>query len=102
MTEENLKKIAFSFLAFRVFTDFIIAGIIYYQSETLIISFSFLILCSVFHLLLFFGLKNEQFHGRNGSRVILWREPAAYWFVAAFLFVFHLIITGLFANQINW
>jgi hypothetical protein len=100
--EKNFKNYAFAFLTLRLVIDLILAGVIYYQEQTFVISFGFLLLCGVFYLLMFFGFRNEEFRGRYGQRVILWREPVGYWIIVAFLAIFHLVITILFARMVHW
>jgi hypothetical protein len=100
--DERFKLYAFAFLAARALVDLVIAGVLYYQERTFVVGFALLALCCVFYLLLFFGLRNEEFHGRYGRRVILWREPFGYWFVVGFLVLFHLVITALFGRMIRW
>ena len=102
MTHELFKRYAFVFLAVRALIDLTLAGIMFYQEGTFVISFGFLLLCCVFYYFLFVGLRREEFHGRYGRRVILWREPFAYWFVVAFLVLFHLFITVLFGRVVRW
>ena len=102
MTHERFKPYAFLFLAARVLIDLTLAVIIYLQEETFLFSFGFMLLCCVFYLFLFFGLRNEEFRGRYGRRVILWREPVGYWFVVAFLVLFHLFVTVSFAKLVHW
>ena len=100
--DERFKLYAFVFLAVRVLIDLTLAGIMYVQEGTLVFSFVFLPICCVFYLFLFFGFRNEEFRGRYGSRVILWREPVGYWFVVGFLVLFHLFITVSFGRLVHW
>lgn len=100
--DERLKLYAFVFLAARALIDLTLAGVVYYQERTLLFSSGFMLLCCVFYLFLFFGLRNEEFRGRYGRRVMLWREPVGYWFVVAFLVLFHLFVTVSFARLIRW
>ncbi len=100
--DEAFKTYAFILLGVRALIDLTLAGIIYYQGRVLVISLGFLLLCSVFYWFLYFGIRNEEFHGRYGRRVILWREPVGYWFVVAFLILFHLVITVLTARAVHW
>jgi hypothetical protein len=100
--DERLKLYAFVFLAARALVDLTLAGVIYLQEGVLILSLGFLLLCCVFYLFLLFGLRNEEFRGRYGRRVILWREPVGYWFVVAFLVLSHLCVTVLFGMSVRW
>ena len=99
---ELVKHYAFVFLALRALIDLTLAAIIYYQDGVLGSSLGLLLICSVFYFFLYFGIGNEEFHGRYGRRVILWREPAAYWFVVAFLVLFHLFITVSMVRLVRW
>ena len=100
--DERFKLYAFVFLAARVLTDLTLAVILYLQEKTLVFSFGFLLLCCVFYYFLYFGLRSEEFHGRYGRRVILWREPVGYWFVVGFLVLFHLFVTVSFGSLVRW
>jgi hypothetical protein len=91
---EQFKFYAYVFLALRALIDLTVAAMIYHRVGALVVSFGFISLCCVFHAFLFFGIRNEEFRGRYGRRVILWREPFGYWFCVAFLVLFHLVITG--------
>lgn len=99
---EVFKPYAFVLLAVRAPIDPTLAGVVYYQEGTLVTSFGFLLLCGVFCFFLYFGLRNEEFRGRYGRRVILWREPVAYWFVVAFLVLFHLFVTVSMGRLVHW
>ena len=99
---ELLKRCAFIFLALRVLLDLTVAVIISRQAGSLVPGVGFILICSVFYLFLYFGLRNEEFRGRYGRRVILWREPVGYWFVIGFLAVFHLSITVLMVRSVRW
>lgn len=101
--DERFKYYAYLFLALRALIDLTLAVVIYRQVGALVVSVGFMALCGVFHLFLFFGIRNEEFRGRYGRRVILWREPVGYWFCVAFLVVFHLVITGMvLVNVVRW
>ena len=100
--DERLKRYAFAFLAARALVDLTLAGLIYRQEGTLVFALGFLLLCCVFYLFLLFGLRNEEFRGRYGRRVILWREPFGYWFVVGFLVLSHLCVTALFGRLVRW
>ena len=102
MMDELLRRYAFAFLAARALIDLTLGVIIYRQAGSLVPGVGFVLLCSVFYVFLYRGIKNEEFHGRYGRRVILWREPAGYWFVVGFLIVSHLAVTGLMAWSIRW
>ena len=91
---ELFKYYAYVFLGLRALIDLTVAAIIYHRIGALVVSFGFISLCCVFYVFLYFGIRNEEFRGRYGRRVILWREPVGYWFVVAFLVLLHLIITG--------
>ena len=99
---ELFKYYAFIFLALRVLLDLAASVIIYYQTETLGAGIGSLLVCSIFPLFLYFGIKNEKFRGRYGRRVCLSSEPFAYWFVVVFLVLFHLIMTALMISIIHW
>ncbi|HEX8149053.1 MAG TPA: hypothetical protein VF591_17855 [Pyrinomonadaceae bacterium] len=102
MTHELFKRYAFVFLAVRVLADLTLAGVIYYQEGTPVVSFGFLLLCGVFYYFLYSGLRGGEFRGRYGNRVTLWREPVGYWFVVAFLALFHLFVTVSFGRLVRW
>ena len=91
---ERFRYCLWLFLALRAAIDLAVAAIIYRWVGSLIASFGFLALCCVFYVFLSFGIRYEEFRGRYGSRVKLWREPVGFWFCFAFLVLCHLIITG--------
>lgn len=91
---ELFKRYAFIFLALRVLIDLTLAVIIYHQVGNLAPSVGLMLIGCVFYIFLYFGIRNEEFPGRYGRRVSLWREPVAYWFCFAVLVLFHLLITG--------
>ncbi len=93
--DERLKRYAYALLSARVLADLAVAALIYRRAGSLSAAAAFLPLCGVFYAFLFFGFRNEEFPGRYGRKVVLWREPFAYWLVVALLFVFHLAVTGL-------
>jgi len=99
---EPLKRYAFVCLAVRALIDLTLIAMIYRQKETLVSSVGFALICGVFYYFLVSGIRNEEFYGRYGSRVILWREPVGYWFVMAFLVLFHLCVTVLMLRLIRW
>ncbi|HEY8560253.1 MAG TPA: hypothetical protein VIL74_07740 [Pyrinomonadaceae bacterium] len=92
---ERFRFYAYVFLALRGLLDLALCAVIYHQAGSLAPAAGFLLICSIFYFFLFFGIKNEEFRGRRGKRVCLWREPVAYWFVVAFLVAFHLFLTVL-------
>ena len=95
--DERLRKFAFVYLAVRALIDTALAAITYRQVGSLVPGVGFMLICGAFYCFLYFGIRNEEFHGRYGRRVILWREPFGYWLVVAFLALFHLAVTALFA-----
>lgn len=95
------KHYAFIFLALRVLVDLVTSVIIYYQTESLVVGIGSMLGCSIFSLLLYIGIRNEAFRGRYGHRVDS-SEPFAYWFVVAFIVLFHLIVTALMIRIIHW
>ncbi len=99
---ETFKYYAFVFLALRALIDLTLAVIICYQVGSLVPGIGLMLICCVFYFFLFFGIRNEKFSGRYGSRVFLWREPIAYWFIVALLVILHLIITVLIAMSVYW
>jgi hypothetical protein len=99
---EPLKRYAFALLALRALIDLTLAVMIYRQSSSLVPGVGLMLICSVFYLFLYFGIRNEEFPGRHGRRVILWREPAGYWLVLLFLVVSHLSITLLMFKSVHW
>ncbi len=100
--ESSTKRIIFLYLALHTFADLVLAIIVYLQGGEFIVSFGIMLVFSIFILLLYFGIRNEEFRGRYGSRVILWREPVAYWLCFAFIVLFHVMVTVLIAMTINW
>lgn len=100
--DEVVRRYAYAFLALRALIDLTLGVVVYRQAGSLAPAAGLLMVCSVFYLLLYFGLRDEEFRGRYGRRVILWREPAGYWFIVAFLVVFHLAVTVLMAWSVNW
>lgn len=98
---ESVKRYAFILLALRVTVDLAVSVIIYCQTGALIVGIACMIGCSVFSVLLYFGIGNEAFRGRYGHRVSS-GEPFAYWFVVAFIVLFHLIVTALMIKIIRW
>ncbi len=100
--DKIFKWYAFLFLALRVLFDLMVSVIIYFQTEALIAGIGAMLGCSVFSFLLYLGIRNEEFRGRYGHRVYLSREPFAYWFVVAFIVLFHLIVTALMINTVHW
>ncbi|HEX8500187.1 MAG TPA: hypothetical protein VF659_06300 [Pyrinomonadaceae bacterium] len=99
---ELLRRYAFAFLALRALIDLSLAVVIYRRAGSLVPAAGLMLVCSAFYILLYFGLRNEEFPGRYGRRVILWREPVAYWFIVGFLVVFHLSVTVLVAGSVSW
>ena len=95
--DEVIKRYAFGFLAVRALLDLTLAAVICRRAGSLVPGVGLLLLCSVFYVLLYLGIRNEEFHGRYGRRVILWREPFGYWFVVGFLVACHLAVTALMA-----
>ena len=91
---EVFKYYAYVFLGLRALIDLTVAAIIYHRIGAFVVSFGFMSLCCVFYGFLYFGIRNEEFRGRYGRRVMSWREPVGYWLVVAFLVLSHLIITG--------
>ena len=101
--ENNIDRLIYAFIAIRVFIDLVLVAIMSVQRGSLIAGGAMWLLCWVFYLFLFFGTRTETFHGRYGSKVYRWREPAACWFVFGFIALFHLVITTLFAYAaIDW
>jgi hypothetical protein len=80
---ELLKRYAFIFLAVRALIDLTLGVVIYRQAGSLVPGVGFMLICSVFYIFLYSGIRNEEFHGRYGRRVILcgdegeWRRSAA-------------------------
>lgn len=99
---ELLKRYALAFLALRALIDLAPAVVIYRQAGSLVPGVGLLLICSVFYFLLYFGIRNEEFPGRYGRRVILWREPVGYWLIVAFLLASHLAVTVLMAWSVRW
>src|SRR5215217_8228158 len=97
---ELFKRYALVFLALRALVDLALAVIIYRQTGSPAPGVGFMLICCVFYFFLYFGIRNEEFRGRYGRRVILWREPVGYWFVVAFLVLFHLFVTASFARLV--
>jgi hypothetical protein len=98
--DERLRRFAFIYLAVRGIIDMTLAVITYRRVGSIVPSVGFILLCGVFYCFLYFGIRNEEFYGRYGRRVILWREPFGYWFVVAFLILSHLAVTALFAFSV--
>jgi hypothetical protein len=100
---ELFKRYAFVLLAARALFDLTLAVIIYQQVGNLAPSVGLMLICGVFYVFLYFGIRNEEFPGRYGRRVTLRREPVAYWFCIAVLVLFHLIITGrVMVSVVHW
>lgn len=97
---ECLKRSALIFLAVRAVIDLAIGVLLYRQMGELMPVIGWLCLCAVFYVFLISGLTREEFPGRYGQRVSLWREPIGYWFVVGFLIVAHLALSVLFATQV--
>jgi hypothetical protein len=93
--DELHKRYAYIFLALRALIDLALCIVIYRQTGSLATAVAVGLVCSVFYLLLYFGVRDEQFYGRYGRWVILWREPGGYWLVVGFLIASHLAITAL-------
>ena len=98
---ELFKYYAFAFIALRVLIDLAVSVVIYHQTDAPVVGIASMLGCSVFSFLLYLGIKNESFRGRYGHRVDS-SEPFAYWFVVAFIVIFHLIVTGLMIRIIHW
>ena len=99
---ELLKRYAFVFLAVRALIDLTLGVVIYRQAGSLAPGVGFLLICSAFYALLYFGIRDEEFPGRYGRRVILWREPVGYWLVVGLLIVSRLAVTALAARSVSW
>jgi hypothetical protein len=91
--DEFWKKILYAFLVLRGLIDLFLVFLSYLWTGSFETGALVLILCCVPYIFLFFGIRNEQFPGRYGHKVIFWREPAAYWFVFAFLVLLHLVFS---------
>lgn len=94
---ELLRRYALAFLAVRALIDLTLGVMIYRQAGSLVPAVALVLVCSVFYIILCRGIMNEEFPGRYGRRVILWREPAGYWLVVGFLVASHLAVTALMA-----
>jgi hypothetical protein len=100
--EPGLKRIIIIYIVLRAVIDFILAALVYRRTGTLAVSFGVMLIIGVFYYFLCAGIRHEEFRGRYGQRVILWREPIAFWFVYGFLVVAHLVVTGLvMANLVH-
>lgn len=98
--DERLKLCAYIFLAVRAVIDLAVSIGVYHQTESYGIAVGIMIVCSICPLFLFFGIRNEEFTGRYGRKIYLSHDRIAYWFIVAFLVIFHLIITGLMINSL--
>ena len=92
---QRLRRFIIIYLVLRAVIDLALAAVIYRRTGTLAVSFGVMLVFGVFYYFLCVGIRREEFRGRYGRRVILWREPIAFWFVYGFLVVAHLVVTGL-------
>jgi hypothetical protein len=101
--EPSLKRIIIIYIALRAIIDLTLAALIYRQTGTLGVSIGVLLVLGVFYYFMCVGIRREEFKGRYGQQVILWREPVAFWFVFAFLVLAHLAVTGLvITDLVRW